>query len=47
MEVYEVGFISNTLRSENNEIKMKHDSKEECYQHHLQNCLKKIQKLMY
>ncbi len=42
-----MGFLKNILRLENNEIKMKHENREEFYQHHLQDCLKKSQEFMY
>ncbi|WP_270452889.1 hypothetical protein [Halonatronomonas betaini] len=42
-----MGFLNNILNLENNEFKMKNDQREEFYQEHVHNCLKKNQDFMY
>lgn len=42
-----MGLLNNILKLENNEIKMKSNQREEFYQEHLHNCLKKSQEFIY
>ncbi len=41
-----MGILNNILKLENNEIKMKHDQREDFYQQHVQDCLKQGQNFM-